>query len=74
MACLITTGCALFLSSSSTLEVSIVQYGVSVILDGVVFLSEMGCRLLGWLSGGVRAISAYDGVVLAAAWDWVSDR
>ena len=51
----------LLLSSSLTLDVSIVQYSVSVILDGVVPVEVSVRTLLGQLLGGVRAISAYDG-------------
>ena len=61
MAFLITPRLALFLSSSPTLNVSIVQYSVSVILEGVVPIDVSVCRLLGKLFGGVRATSAYDG-------------
>lgn len=63
-------GYALFLSFSPTLEVSIVQYSVSVILDGVVPIDKGVRTLLGKLFGGVRATSAYDGEGLDA---WISD-
>lgn len=61
MVSLITPGCALFLSSAPILDVSIVQYSVSVMVDGVRLIEENDGRLLGWLVGGVRAIAAYDG-------------
>ena len=66
IACLIVPGCASFLSLSSILDVSTVQYGVSVIVDGEGSVEWGDVRLLGWLLGGVRAISAYDGVALGA--------
>jgi hypothetical protein len=50
---------AMPLSASSTLDTSIVQYRVSVKIDGVVW-SESVLKLLGWLPGGARAMSAYD--------------
>ena len=46
IACLIVPGCALLWSCSSTLDVSTVQYSVSVIADGVVLI-ERDSRLLG---------------------------
>jgi hypothetical protein len=55
----------LLLSSSFILDVSIVQYNVSVMVDGVRLLEEKDGRLLGWLFGGVRAIAAYEGDALA---------
>ena len=55
---LIAPAVVLSLSMSSTLEVSIVQNKVSVKEDGVVFIEERVCTLLGWLVGGVRATSA----------------
>jgi flagellar biosynthesis protein FliQ len=55
---LIAPAVVLSLSMSSTLEVSIVQNKVSVKEDGVVFIEEIVCTLLGWLVGGVRATSA----------------
>src|SRR5881394_2442619 len=58
IACLTDPGCTSLLSFSSTLDVSTVQYSVSVIVDGVVFNDERDCRLLGRLLGGVRATSA----------------
>ena len=48
----------LTLSMSSTLEVLIMQNRVSVKEDGVVFIEERVCTLLGWLIGGVHATSA----------------
>jgi hypothetical protein len=57
IASLITPGCV-FCLSSFILEVSIVQYSVSVIVDGVRLLEEKDGRLLGWLVGGVRAMAA----------------
>ena len=67
IASLIIPGCALSLSSSPTLDVSTVQYGVSVIVDGVVRVEERRVRtLLGLLLGVVRATSAYDGEGLGA--------
>src|SRR3984885_3856373 len=75
MAFLIAPGLALFLSSSPTLDVSIVQYSVSVILDGVVPIDVSVRRLLGQLFGGVRATSAYDGegldVWILDSWVWI---
>jgi hypothetical protein len=50
--------------------VYIVQYSVSVILDGVVPIDEGVRTLLGKPFGGVRATSAYDGEGLDA---WISD-
>jgi hypothetical protein len=50
---LIAPGCALLLSSSSTLDVSIVQYSVSVIFDGVVPTEVRVRTLLDVLFGGV---------------------
>jgi hypothetical protein len=44
-----------------------VQYSVSVIVDGVVPIERFR-TLLGRLFGGVRAISAYDGLALGGAW------
>ena len=38
--------------------ISIVQYNVSVMVDGVKLLEEKDERLLGWLFTGVRAIAA----------------
>lgn len=58
---LIILGCALLRSSSPTLDMSIVQYSVSVIIDGVVPTEVRVRTLLGRLLGGVRAISACDG-------------
>ena len=66
MAFLIASGWALFLSSSLTPDVSIVQYSTSVIVDDVVPVEVSVRMLLGRLLGGVRATSAYDGVVLEA--------
>ena len=43
--CLITPGYASFLFSSSTLDVLTVQYSVSVIVDGMVFLKGKDVRL-----------------------------
>lgn len=40
-------------------SVSMVQYSVSVMVDGIRLLEEKYGRLLGWLVGGVRAIAAY---------------
>jgi hypothetical protein len=60
-----TLGCVLLLSSSFILDVSIVQYSVSVKVEGVRLLEEKDGRLLGWLFGGVRAIAAYEGDALA---------
>jgi hypothetical protein len=45
--------------------VSIVQNSVSVRVEGVVFCEESVRIPLGWLDGGVRAISAYDLLGLA---------
>ena len=45
---------------------SIVQYNVSVIVDGAVPIEGSVCALLGMLFGGVRATSAYDGEGLDA--------
>jgi hypothetical protein len=59
-------GWALLLSSSLTFDVSIVQYSVSVILDGAVPIDVSVRTLLGQLFGGVRATSAYDGEGLDA--------
>ena len=74
IAFLIVSGCALLLSPSTTLDVSTVQYSVSVIVDSVVRREERVRTLLGELSGGVRATSAYDGLGLDGAWilgNWV---
>lgn len=57
ISCLILLALALSLSASSTLDMSTVQYNVSVKVDGVVWL-EIVLRLLGRLPDGVRAISA----------------
>jgi hypothetical protein len=54
----------LALSSSQTFDVRIVQYSVSVIVDGVVPIEVRVCTLLGLLLGGIRATSAYDGDAL----------
>ena len=56
--------CALFLSSSPTLDMSIAQYNVSVIVDGVVPIEVRVRTLDGQLLGGVRAASAYGGDAL----------
>jgi hypothetical protein len=55
-----------------TLDVSIVQYSVSVMFDGVRLIEEKDDRLLGWLVGGVRAIAADDGDGLAGIWTFDS--
>src|ERR1700685_4662112 len=50
------------------------QYSISVNVDGVVFADEREARLLGWLTGGVRATAAYDGLALVGTWtfdNWV---
>jgi hypothetical protein len=47
--------------------VSIVQNSVSVRVDGVVFCEERVRIPLGWLDGGVRAISVYDLLGLTCA-------
>lgn len=47
-------------SASSPLDTSTVQYSVFVKVDGVIWFDTV-LRLLGWLPGGVRAISACDG-------------
>ena len=41
-----------------------VQYSVSIMVDGVRLLDERDERLLDWIVGGVRAIAAYDGDAL----------
>lgn len=46
---------------------SIVQNSVSVKVEGVVLFEERVRIPLGWLDGGVRAISAYDLLGLACA-------
>jgi hypothetical protein len=57
------------LSASSTLDTSTVQYRVSVKVERVVWLESV-LKLLGWLPGGVRATSAYDGLGLDS---WMLD-
>src|SRR5690242_17040876 len=57
----------LSLSSLDTLEVSMMQYRVSVIVEGVVPMDDMETTFAGELLGGVRATSAYDGFGLAYA-------
>ena len=54
-------------ASASTLEVSIVQYRVSVMVDGVVPIDDIECTFAGTLFGGVRATSAYEGLGLVFA-------
>lgn len=44
--------------SLATLDVSTVQYRVSVMVDGVVPIDDIECTLAGTLFGGVRATSA----------------
>ena len=61
----ITPGCVLLLSSSFILDVPIVHYSVSVMVEGVRLLEEKNGRLLGWLFGGVRSIAAYEANALA---------
>ena len=61
----ITLGCVLLLSSLFILDVSIVQYGVSVMVEGVRLLEEKDGRLLNWLFGHIRVIIAYESDVLA---------
>ena len=51
---------SLLLSSSSALDVSIVQYSVSAIIDDIVFTEERFRTFISVLFGGVRATSAYD--------------
>ena len=43
---LITPGCTLFIFSSSTLNISTMQYSISVIVDGIVFLKGKDVKLL----------------------------
>lgn len=50
IASLINPCCALFRSSSFTLNVSIVQYSVSVMFDGVGLIEEKDGRLVAWLA------------------------
>jgi hypothetical protein len=72
--CSIIPDCALLLSSFPTLNVSTVQYSVSIIVTGVVFIEERVCRLLNQRLENMRAISAYNGVALGGAWildSWV---
>jgi len=45
---------------SSTREVSIMQWSVSVSLEGAELRDVRVCTLLSWLIGGVRATSAYN--------------
>jgi hypothetical protein len=49
---------ALARPSSSIRDVSMVQYRVSVNVEGVVFIEVSVRTLLGWLVGGVRATCA----------------
>jgi hypothetical protein len=63
----ITLGCVLLLSSSFILDVLIVQYSVSVMVEGIRLLEEKDGRLLGWLFGGVRAIAAHEADALVGA-------
>src|SRR5436190_21381908 len=58
---------ALSASSLATLDVSTVQYRVSVKVDGVVPIDEIERTFPGTLFGGVRATSAYEGLGLIPA-------
>ena len=50
-----------------TLDISIVQYRVSVIVDGVVPMDDMEFRFVGMLFGGICTTSMYDGFGLVFA-------
>ncbi len=58
MAFLTVAGLAFVFSAAFAQDVSIVQYGVSVYVDGTVSPDETGQMLLGRLLGGVFAIAA----------------
>jgi hypothetical protein len=64
IAFLIAPSYALLLSSSPTLDVSIVQYSLSVIVNSVVPIEVRVRTLLGLLLGSVRATSVYNGDAL----------
>ena len=51
-------------SSLTTLDVSTVQYSMSVMVDGVVPIDDMERILAGVLFSSVHATSAYDGLGL----------